>query len=244
MLRCVLIAFVLLSLTPFAVSANEVATKQYLMGQFVPKSDPRFVLSGSLYLRRETFQAFWQMKNEAARDGINLRIVSATRTFAQQKTLWENKWRGRAPVNSDTREFLPRPGTRFDTLTLIDRASRILEFTAMPAASRHHWGTDLDFNDVNPSYWETPRGQREYRWLVENAPRFGFCQVYSANRTTGYKEEKWHWSYLPVARELTRSFAELITDEHLSVVPFVGSTSATEIKAIENFVLGIDESCK
>ncbi|MBX7169490.1 MAG: M15 family metallopeptidase [Pyrinomonadaceae bacterium] len=237
---------ILFVIAVFAVicPAQEEITKDYLMGKFQPWKDKRFTISGGNYLRKETLEAYQKMQAEARNSGVYLQIVSATRTFIEQKRLWENKWTARTPVNTDTGEFLPKPNTLKDTLTKEQRALRILEFTAMPSASRHHWGTDLDFNDVNPSYWSSMRGQKEYFWLVENAPKFGFCQVYSANRQTGYHEEKWHWSYLPIARNLTNEYQKQIIDSDITLTEFIGSETAITTRFIENYVLGINSDCK
>ncbi len=237
-----LIFFVLLFV--FSIPAQEIITKDYLMGKFKPSKDKRFVQTNGFYLRQETYQAYQQMQHEAAINGIHLRIVSAIRTFYQQKQIWEAKWKGKLPVNSDTGEYLPVPNIKTDNLSNEERALRILEFSSMPSASRHHWGTDLDFNDVNPSYWVTARGQKEYAWLFENAPKFGFCQVYSANRQAGYKEEKWHWSYLPLAMKFTEEYSKLITDNDIANTHFVGAETATITHFIENYVLGINQACK
>jgi LAS superfamily LD-carboxypeptidase LdcB len=239
-----IVVFILIAVFSIVCNAQEIILKEYLMGKFKPSKDQRFVLKNGYYLRTETFDAFLKMRNEAKRSGVNLRIVSATRTFFQQKQLWEDKWMARMPVNTDTGEYLPKPFSRQDNLTKEQRALRILEFTAMPSASRHHWGTDLDFNDVNPSYWATFKGQREYFWLVENAPKFGFCQVYSANRTTGYHEEKWHWSYLPIARNLTIEYQKQIIDSDITLTSFIGSETAITTRFIENYVLGINPNCR
>lgn len=239
-----LLVLFLISILSSVCLAQEEITPDYLMGKFKPGKDARFTQVGGNYLRKETFDAFARMRNEALKSGVNLRIVSATRTFFEQKRLWEDKWNARMPVNTDSGEFLPKPFSRQDYLTKDQRALRILEFTAMPSASRHHWGTDLDFNNVNPSYWNSARGQREYSWLIENAPTFGFCQVYSANRLSGYKEEKWHWSFLPIAQNLTNEYQKLITDSDITLTEFIGSETAITTRFIDNFVLGINPLCK
>ena len=146
------------------------------------------------------------------------------------------------PVNTDTGEFLPKPNTRQDNLTKENRALRIMEFTAMPSASRHHWGTDFDLNNVNPSYWATAKGQKEYAWLVENAARFGFCQVYSAGRANGYKEEKWHWTYLPLSLQYTHEAAAIINDQLID--GFAGSEQSDKLDIVKNYILGIHPGCK
>lgn len=239
-----LLVFVIILVFTTVCIAQEDINKDYLMGKFKPNKDKRFVQSNGYFLRQETFVAFQQMRNEALKSGINLRIVSATRTFFDQKRLWEDKWNARTPVNTDTGEFLPKPFSRQDNLTKDQRALRILEFTAMPSASRHHWGTDLDFNNVNPSYWSTFKGQKEYVWLMQNAPKFGFCQVYSPNRSTGYHEEKWHWSYLPIARTLTNEYQKQIIDSDITLTEFLGSETAITTRFIDNFVMGINPDCK
>ncbi len=239
-----LLILIIIAVCSTVCLAQEEISVNYLMGKFKPSKDKRFTIYSGNYLRNETFEAFQKLKIEAAKSGINLRIVSATRTFSQQKQLWENKWMAHTPVNTDTGEFLPKPFSKQDFLTKEQRALRILEFTAMPSASRHHWGTDLDFNDVNPSYWANARGIREYAWLTENAPKFGFCQVYSANRLSGYKEEKWHWSYLPIAQNLTAEYQKLITDSDITLTSFIGAETAITTRFIENYVLGINQNCK
>ena len=70
----------------------------------------------------------------------------------------------------------------------------------MPGTSRHHWGTDFDINQLNNTYYTKGEGLIIYQWLKKNANKYGFAQPYTEQRTEGYKEEKWHWSYLPLAK--------------------------------------------
>ncbi len=110
---------------------------EYLTGQFKPTRDARFKKVGKVsnqYLRKEAIKCFEKMKKAAQCDKCtNLEIVSATRTFNQQKNvLWEPKWKGEKPIDSDTREKLPRPKSINDSLTEVERAQRILDYSAMP----------------------------------------------------------------------------------------------------------------
>lgn len=244
MLIKLLTSFVLLLVMHFVCLAQESISIDYLTGKFNPAKDTRFVKTGDFYLRKEAAAAFLKMQKEAAKSKITLKIVSGTRTFADQKRLWENKWNGITPVNTDTNEYLPKPNLRKNTLSKEQRALRVLEFTAMPSTSRHHWGTDFDLNRVDSSYWEKAKGRKEYLWLHENAKKFGFCQVYSADRSNGYKEEKWHWSYLPLAGQFTNQYSELIKNSDILNFKFVGAETATTVDAVANFVLEIDQRCK
>ena len=115
----------------------------------------------------------------------------------------------------------------------------------MPGTSRHHWGTDIDLNDLNNPYFEKGKGKKIYDWLVANAHEYGFCQVYSEQgpeRPYGYFEEKWHWSYVPVARRLTEQYKLKI--QNMDITGFEGSHTAVAIDMVNNYVLGINAACK
>lgn len=210
---------------------------EYLMGKYNPAGRSDFASFGAPYtdktgmmLRGETFEAFKKMWAAAQKDGISLKIISATRTFDQQKNIWEGKW------------------SRFarETPAAQARALKILEYSAMPGASRHHWGTDIDLNDLNNSAFEDNGKHRKvYDWLSEHAQEYGFCQPYSpknAQRPNGYNEEKWHWSYLPLARPLLEQYKQKIADENIA--GFRGADTAHSLKIVENYVQGINKACQ
>lgn len=218
--------------------------KKYLTGKFDPAYRKEFTLiplkyiyaGRNMYLRRETLEAFIKMQDAAERDGINIKIASATRNFDYQNGIWSRKWNGQTFVDG---KRLPE-----STPSEIERFKKILEYSAAPSTSRHHWGTDIDINGADPKYFNTEKGIREYDWLVENASEFGFCQTYNkkgVNRTKGYNEEKWHWSYLPIARELTEDYARLITPE--DITGFDGDIYVRELNIINDYVLSINPEC-
>ena len=124
------------------------------------------------------------------------------------------------------------------------RFKKILEYSAAPTTSRHHWGTDIDINDADPEYFETEQGKKEYEWLKANAPEFGFCQVYNTKdegRMSGYNEEKWHWSYLPLAITLTQEYKEIVKEK--DIFGFPGDEFVAEQNLIEDYVLSINPAC-
>ncbi len=217
--------------------------KNYLLGRFNPETDGRFekipaeYSPGSAnggYLRKEVLQAFAKMRQAAKNDGVTLTIVSATRNFQRQKSIWESKWTGKTLVEGQ------------DVSRINDSAARakiILRFSAMPGTSRHHWGTDMDLNDLEDAYFQTQEGKKVYAWLIANAPRFGFCQPYTSklnSNRTGYEEEKWHWSYLPLSSELLKQYVQSVDANDLN--GFKGSTTAEAIEVIKRYVAGV--SCK
>jgi len=217
----------------------------YIMGKFDPAEHEDFVViadeyanrSGQ-YLHKETYAAFQEMYEAAKADGVNLQIISATRPFVVQKSIWEAKWTGQRLVQGgeNLAETTPNPK---------ERALKILRYSSMPGTSRHHWGTDIDLNNLNNSYFESGEGKAIYDWLSANAADYGFCQPYSPkgpDRPNGYNEEKWHWSYLPIAKPLTRMAEAKLTNDMIE--GFQGAETAEQIHVVENYILGINPACK
>jgi len=190
------------------ISANDklrlygsISARDYLTGRFEPARHELFVSLTDLgiptvypqYLRREAAVA---LKNLYAAfhkqyPRIRFRVRSSTRNFYSQKRIWEGKWSGAIRVMGKRLDrTIPDP---------LKRALEILKYSSMPGASRHHWGTDFDLDVLNNSYYEGGEGGLIYRWLEKNARRYGYCQTYSFGRGSGYCEERWHWSYYPLA---------------------------------------------
>ncbi|MFN0013654.1 MAG: M15 family metallopeptidase [Saprospiraceae bacterium] len=220
-----------------ANDSPEAFGEAYLMGKFNPIKHPDFVPVGKpytdrpgMFLRREAFEAFKKMWDAAKTDGIQLRIISSTRTFLQQKAIWEAKWARFAKEK-------PAPEAR---------AKKIMEFSAMPGASRHHWGTDMDLNDLNnPAFEQNGKYAGVYEWLKAHAHRYGFCQPYtplSTDRPYGYKEEKWHWSYTPLSAPMLESYSRQIKDTEIT--GFAGSETAQKIGIVQHYVQGISPICR
>lgn len=205
----------------------------FVTGQFTPGDHEDFVLVAEkyagkkMYLHKKTYEAFKQMYAAAKEDSVTLQIVSGTRNFDDQKAIWEGKWQ------------------RFEAPTDLDLALKILEYSSMPMTSRHHWGTDVDLNNLNNSYFESGQGKKEYEWLTANANSFGFYQPYtdkSLNGRTGYNMEKWHWSYVPLASHFRAYYNANITNKNIT--GFKGSELAVEIDMVDNYVNGISEKIK
>jgi len=206
--------------------------KSFILGKFNYKKDTNFIhvkaihSNKTLYLHKEVYNAFQKMYLEAKKEDINLKIVSGTRSFYEQKYIWENKWK------------------KYKSIKPLDRALKILEYSSMPSTSRHHWGTDIDLNNLNNSYFENGKGKKEYNWLVNHANNFGFYQVYTnkENGRTGYNLEKWHWSYLPLAKGYLNYYKNNII--YKDIKDFKGSELAKDIKIITRYVNGISEKAK
>ena len=203
-----------------------------LAGQFNPADDPefqviseRFTPKVRIFLRQEALTAFEAMWNAARNDGIGLIILSATRNWTYQRGIWNRKW------NS----------TRYSEFTGKERAIEILKYSAMPGSSRHHWGTDIDLNAFENEWFENDAvGKAVYAWLQANASHYGYHQVYgdASNGRPGYREEKWHWSYLPLADPLLACY--LSQPPSGAFGGFEGAQWSDSIGIVASYVNGID----
>ncbi len=204
----------------------------FLMGKFNPAKHKRFVRiedkytnKHNVFLDKDAYSAFLKMYNAAYKDGYKLMIVSATRPFDYQKRIWERNWAKRAKIKDP-----------------VKRAMDILKFSSMPGTSRHHWGTEVDLNVLENSYYTDGQGKKIFDWMTKNAGKYGFCRPYTAGRPYGYNEEKWHWSYKPISKIYTQFAKENMKDEYIK--GFKGAETAKRIQVTKKYILGINQECK
>ena len=214
--------------------SNPDVTKDFLIGKFDYRKDQRFVLvdnkwsDNEVYLQKKTYAAFVKMAEAAKSDGIELTIISGTRNFFDQKKVWEDYWKKNQKKIKEVESI----------------ANKILLYNSMPGTSRHHWRTEVDINSDDPKYYEKKDGKKVYRWLVENANKYGFCQVYTDKKRakrTGYGTEVWHWSYMPLSNYYLENYSKNI--KYSDITGFLGHEVAKKIDVIQNYVQGIDRSC-
>ena len=156
----------------------------------------------------------------------------------------------------DTKDTIDSNGTltsRFEwaknilKMDSISAVKEIMKYSSMPSTSRHHWGTDIDLNSLENSYFEKGEGKKIFDWLVANAFKYGFHMTYDnqiETKRTGYKMEKWHWSYMPISKQFLIQFNEYVKCENIS--SFKGSKFAChpKVDVIKNFVNGINTDFK
>ena len=99
-------------------------------------------------------------------------------------------------------------------------------FSALPGASRHHWGCDIDVYAKNLlpqgkslalEPWEYQTAGYFYPlsvWLSEHAKTFGFFMPYDKFRG-GVAQEPWHLSYLPLSEKYKAAYSEKLLAETL-----------------------------
>ena len=173
-------------------------------------------------LHARAAEALLHMREAAAEEGIDLSVASGWRDFSRQRSIWNAKYRLERPLRNSIGEIID--GSTLSPLAKIEAISR---WSAMPGASRHHWGTDCDVYDrdrLEPDAVQLLREEyvpdgpcgRLHAWLQRRMHDFGFYQPYRTDRG-GVCPEPWHISYAPVAldceRELTAELLAQLLDE-------------------------------
>ncbi len=114
------------------------------------------------------------MLEAAKAEGINLLILSAYRSFYEQATV--------------------KSGYKINY-----GAGTSNQFSADQGYSEHQLGTAIDFSTLEngPTFSKFEQAAA-YKWLTDNAYKFGFILSYPKNNTY-YKFEPWHWRFVGVA---------------------------------------------
>ena len=144
--------------------------------------------------------------------------ISSYRSYKYQKMLWNRKF-----------DDYTERGT-----TPVEAVRIILEYTAIPGSSRHHWGADLDVIDYSKPLPEKVLYPKNYRpggvfenlglWLAANARSFGFYQAYPNDPARpGFKHEPWHYSFAELSIPLLKRFMEIDVEKHLVDETILGS---------------------
>lgn len=146
------------------------------------------------------------LQQAAAAEGFDLQVVSGWRSFEHQRRIWNAKAAGERPVLDDDGHPL-----NLTALPAAEQVQRILRWSALPGASRHHWGTDVDVIDAAalPDGYRVQLTVAEARglcgafhaWLdarLAADAAFGFYRPYAVDGG-GVAPEPWHLSYRPLA---------------------------------------------
>jgi LAS superfamily LD-carboxypeptidase LdcB len=159
-------------------------------------------------MHRDVVAPFLALRAQAREVGFDLRVLSGFRGFERQLSIWNRKVTGElAVLDSEARPL--------DVTTMSDTeiVFAILRWSALPGASRHHWGTDLDIYDAAacPPDYQVELVPAEvndagifgpmHRWLDRRiAAGFaqGFFRPYDRDRG-GVAPERWHLSHAPTA---------------------------------------------
>ncbi|EOD6326628.1 M15 family metallopeptidase [Providencia stuartii] len=170
-------------------------------------TDHLVTLGGNHRLQFNATKAFLSMQQAAAKAGFKLQSASAFRDFSRQQLIWNEKFTGKRPV-------LDKQSNPLDISVLSEGelCEAILHWSALPGASRHHWGTEIDVYDplrlpegqsLQLEPWEYEQGgyfAELNQWLSDNMATYDFYRPFTA-KNAGVAYEPWHISYWPLSHE-------------------------------------------
>lgn len=165
-------------------------------------------------LEAQSAKAFQSLQQVAKQAGFNLQPASSFRDFYRQQTIWNEKYQGIRKVHDDKGNPLD-----LSALSPWQKCQGILRWSALPGASRHHWGTEIDVFDPDllPAEqplllepWEYEQGgyfAELSEFLHQNLAKFDFALPFvNAPAHCKIGLEPWHISYLPVSRQAQAQF--------------------------------------
>jgi len=167
-------------------------SKVYFLNEnYVPSSlediEPEYLRdSKQLQFHGDAIGQLHGLMKRAERDGIDINIASAYRSFEFQQQIKS--------------QFVQQFGAGANT------------FSADQGFSEHQLGTTIDFSTkslggfIGAAFENTPA----FAWLQERAHRYGFVLSYPRNNQF-YQYEPWHWRFVgeDLARDLHRDNASL-----------------------------------
>ncbi|MCL2864508.1 MAG: M15 family metallopeptidase [Lachnospiraceae bacterium] len=123
------------------------------------------------------------MFEDAATEGLDLKLISAHRTYEEQRAIF-----------NETMVLWNTKG-----LDWVDAFMETQKSVALPGHSEHASGLALDI--ISPAYDMLDERQEttpEVQWLKENSWRYGFILRYPQDRShiTGIIYEPWHYRYV------------------------------------------------
>lgn len=125
-----------------------------------------------IYLLPQTKAALNEMSEAAKKDSVLLIVDSGFRSKSFQKRIIKERMLSGEPYE------------------------KVINYVAPPGYSQHHTGRAIDFVPSVALFANSDT----YRWLKENAARYGFVETYGEDSTGVIPWESWHW-YLEPASE-------------------------------------------
>ena len=165
-------------------------------------------------IHRDVIEPFQYLQQQATKEGFELAIASGYRDFERQLQIWNAKANGdRAVLSSDGKPL------DIKQLDPWQQVQAILRWSALPGASRHHWGTDIDIYDraATPEHYQPQLTTEEtigdgifaplHLWLDQHQAKKiqDFFRPYAFDQG-GIAPERWHLSYAPLAAKFQQAF--------------------------------------
>ena len=165
----------------------------YLDSSYIPNNlellDNSYAKSG-IYLVKEAKDNIERLISDAKEDGMNIRVISAYRSYTYQENLYNNYVKNDGVENADT-------------------------YSARPGYSEHQTGLVVDVTKAYDNF-NNFENTDEYNWMLENASNYGFILRYPKDKEniTTYSFEAWHYRYVGVELAKKIKASNLTFDEY------------------------------
>ena len=134
------------------------------------KIDSKYASEDDLECNRTALNAFIKMSEAASKDGYEIVINSAYRSYQDQVDLTNEylKWYGQSYVD---------------------------KYVAKAGYSEHQTGLAFDIGSRKVNVFSN---SKEYQWMLDNAYRYGFILRFPKKyeNMTGFRSEPWHYRYV------------------------------------------------
>ena len=152
------------------------------------------IAGSSIKMDADAADFYNKMYMEATKEGIILTPFSGYRTVSFLRKLFENKI-------EDILENIPAYEENREKTAVTEAVKSV----NIPASSEHNAGLSVDIVSRDDSFSETD----EYKWLCENAHKYGFILRYPEGKvkSTGVEFKPYHWRFVGVnaAKEIKKS---------------------------------------
>ncbi|MEP5566739.1 MAG: M15 family metallopeptidase [Halioglobus sp.] len=174
-------------------------------------------LSDGHRLHPQAAAAFAGLQEDASAAGFELAIASSFRSYERQLAIFNGKACCQRSVHNDEGQVVDMA-----SLDAAGKLAAIFRFSALPGASRHHWGTDLDVYDLAamPQGYQLKLSPEEvapdgmfgplHDWLdrrMAKSESHGFYRPYAQDHG-GVAVERWHLSFAPMSESLEDALDE------------------------------------
>ena len=170
------------------VNKHRYMSKDYVPDDLVEMED---AYSNNSYgvneLRKEAYEQFKKMVDDAKKEDITFYAESAYRGYKYQDLIYDNYVYEYGVEKTDT-------------------------FAARAGFSEHQLGTTIDLANI----WTIEEGDPEYKWIDKNGYKYGYIFRYKKEfeDITGYKAEGWHIRYVGVEAATIIHKKNLTFDEY------------------------------
>jgi LAS superfamily LD-carboxypeptidase LdcB len=216
------------------------------------QSDAHLVAIQNHYLHANIVNDFIALQSAAASAGFDLCIASSFRDFNRQSAIWNAKFSNKRVVLNKAQQAV-----ELNSLSDIEKCTAIMLYSALPGASRHHLGTDLDIFDksaVSDDY-ELQLTPDEYQhggpfaelsqWLDTHLAEFGFYRPYQHD-LGGVAPELWHISHIAQSEQLMSHLSLEVLHNCIKESDLLGKDAIlTHLPALyERFVINVSPPAK